>query len=40
MTDFGSMADSEDSVGRMLGVLRFWFTKDLVCLVTSFLEYG
>jgi hypothetical protein len=25
------MGDSEDPVGRMLGVLRFWFTKDLVC---------
>lgn len=25
-----SIGDSEDQVGRMLGVLRFWFTKDLV----------
>jgi hypothetical protein len=26
---FISIGDSEDPVGRMLGVLRFWFTKDL-----------
>ncbi|KAB8659294.1 hypothetical protein FH972_026183 [Carpinus fangiana] len=26
---FTSMADSDDALGRMLGVLRFWFTKDL-----------
>lgn len=25
-----SIGDSEDPVGRMLGTLRFWFTKDLV----------
>jgi hypothetical protein len=27
---FTSIGDSEDPVGRMLGTLRFWFTKDLV----------
>lgn len=28
-----SIGDSEDELGRMLAVLRFWFTKDLVrCL--------
>jgi oxysterol-binding protein-related protein 9/10/11 len=26
---FVSVGDSEDALGRMLGVLRFWFTKDL-----------
>ncbi|KZF21925.1 hypothetical protein L228DRAFT_211946, partial [Xylona heveae TC161] len=26
---FISMADSDDELGRMLAVLRFWFTKDL-----------
>jgi oxysterol-binding protein-related protein 9/10/11 len=26
---FASIGDSEDPVGRMLGVIRFWFTKDL-----------
>ncbi|KAK5157631.1 hypothetical protein LTR04_005386 [Oleoguttula sp. CCFEE 6159] len=26
---FISIGDSEDPLGRMLGVLRFWFTKDL-----------
>lgn len=25
-----SIGDSEDELGRMLAVLRFWFTKDLV----------
>ena len=25
-----SIGDSEDGLGRMLAVLRFWFTKDLV----------
>lgn len=25
-----SIGDSEDALGRMLAVLRFWFTKDLV----------
>jgi len=28
---FAAIGDSEDPVGRMLGCLRFWFTKDLVC---------
>ncbi|CCX09779.1 hypothetical protein FPQ18DRAFT_37234 [Pyronema domesticum] len=26
---FASIGDSDDELGRMLGVLRFWFTKDL-----------
>ncbi|KAI9708696.1 MAG: hypothetical protein M1828_002680 [Chrysothrix sp. TS-e1954] len=26
---FASIADSDDPLGRMLGALRFWFTKDL-----------
>jgi oxysterol-binding protein-related protein 9/10/11 len=26
---FASIGDSEDPVGRMLGAIRFWFTKDL-----------
>ncbi len=26
-----SIGDSDEPLGRMLGVLRFWFTKDLVC---------
>lgn len=26
----GSIGDAEDELGRFLGVLRFWFTKDLV----------
>ncbi|KAL9615567.1 MAG: hypothetical protein Q9167_000080 [Letrouitia subvulpina] len=31
MTDTqGSIGDSEDALGRMLAVLRFWFTKDLI----------
>ncbi len=25
-----SIGDSDDELGRMLAVLRFWFTKDLV----------
>jgi len=25
-----SIGDSDDSLGRMLAALRFWFTKDLV----------
>lgn len=25
-----SIGDSDDDLGRMLAVLRFWFTKDLV----------
>lgn len=25
-----SISDPEDALGRMLAVLRFWFTKDLV----------
>ena len=25
-----SIGDPEDALGRMLAVLRFWFTKDLV----------
>jgi hypothetical protein len=29
---FISIGDSEDQLGRMLNVLRFWFTKDLVGL--------
>lgn len=28
-----SIGDSEDELGRMLAVLRFWFTKDLVSSV-------
>jgi hypothetical protein len=28
--DGHSIGDSEDDLGRMLGCLRFWFTKDLV----------
>lgn len=27
---FAAIGDSDDPVGRMLGCLRFWFTKDLV----------
>lgn len=30
-----SIGDSEDGLGRMLAVLRFWFTKDLVGSVLS-----
>lgn len=26
----GSIGTSDDELGRMLEVLRFWFTKDLV----------
>ena len=26
------IGDSDDSLGRMLAVLRFWFTKDLVSI--------
>lgn len=26
-----SIGDSDEALGRMLGTLRFWFTKDLVC---------
>ena len=29
-TDLRSIGDSDDDLGRMLGTLRFWFTKDLV----------
>lgn len=29
----GSIGKSDDELGRMLEVLRFWFTKDLVCHV-------
>jgi hypothetical protein len=29
---FASIGKSDDPLGRMLEVLRFWFTKDLVCL--------
>ena len=25
-----SIGDSDDALGRMLAVVRFWFTKDLV----------
>jgi len=28
--DWCSIGDSDDDLGRMLGCLRFWFTKDLV----------
>lgn len=28
--DGDSIGDSDDELGRMLAVLRFWFTKDLV----------
>jgi hypothetical protein len=28
--DWRSIGDSDDDLGRMLGTLRFWFTKDLV----------
>ena len=28
--DQHSIGDSEEALGRMLGTLRFWFTKDLV----------
>ena len=31
---FRSIGDSEDDLGRMLGALRFWFTKDLVRRIT------
>lgn len=31
----GSIGDSDDELGRFLGVLRFWFTKDLVGLRTD-----
>ena len=27
---FAAIGGSEDEVGRMLEVLRFWYTKDLV----------
>ncbi len=27
---FAAIGKSEDDLGRMLEVLRFWFTKDLV----------
>jgi hypothetical protein len=30
LTSFNSIGDSDDDLGRMLEVLRFWFTKDLV----------
>ena len=30
LTPMCSIGDSDDELGRMLGVLRFWFTKDLV----------
>lgn len=30
-----SIGDSEDELGRMLAVLRFWFTKDLVCCLLA-----
>ena len=29
-----SIGDSDDDLGRMLAVLRFWFTKDLVRLIS------
>ena len=32
-----SIGDSDDELGRMLAVLRFWFTKDLV---SHFPQYG
>ena len=30
LKEASSIGDSEDALGRMLAVLRFWFTKDLV----------
>jgi oxysterol-binding protein-related protein 9/10/11 len=30
-----SIGRSDDEIGRMLEVLRFWFTKDLVWIPTS-----
>lgn len=30
-----SIGKSDDELGRMLEVLRFWFTKDLVCFGCS-----
>jgi hypothetical protein len=33
LTSFPSIGTSDDDLGRMLEVLRFWFTKDLVCIV-------
>ena len=35
LTPSFSIGDSNDGLGRMLEVLRFWFTKDLVCLCCS-----
>ncbi|KAL8960670.1 MAG: hypothetical protein Q9193_002667 [Seirophora villosa] len=32
---FISIGDSNDALGRMLAVLRFWFTKDLVSMDTA-----
>ena len=34
-----SIGDSDDSLGRMLAALRFWFTKDLVRLQEQVLLY-
>lgn len=31
--EIGSIGTSDDDLGRMLEVLRFWFTKDLVCFL-------
>jgi len=33
---FAAIGDSDDPVGRMLGCLRFWFTKDLVRMKRAF----
>lgn len=30
LTSSDSIGDSDDTLGRMLSVIRFWFTKDLV----------
>ena len=30
LTSSDSIGDSDDALGRMLAVIRFWFTKDLV----------
>ena len=32
---FISIGDSDDELGRLLGCLRFWFTKDLVWAVVA-----